>query len=323
MPQRSQRANVSSGVKPNRFTCHFVTVTSYLTRFGHYVTALDGQGRPKLREGFHVACQTDTDCHSRCGIHPVNGMSYVCTKNLRLYDHQGSNETYPDGYYISERDEFDIHNSSTGVCTDVRIDYFHTGCESRSGAAVTIGLAGCPAAMGWASIWCGISIDRSGPDFLDVSAGGSAFDYPRVLAEQVEVDGVVVPRVECQDIIDCNIKCQRFSRSSRAGGLPVPSGCALCSPVCPNNLVTSIVSTSSALIKDISIVGRILEASYHALTLVRQAHHSHALIFCTNRSALETRDLEGAFAIFSVRCVQSGSIVFHRHRRNVLSVSTG
>ena len=154
---------------------------------------------------------------------------------------------------------------------------------------------GCPAAMGWASIWCGISIDRSGPDFLDVSAGGSAFDYPRVLAEQVEVDGVVVPRVECQDIIDCNIKCTRFSRSSRAGGFPAPAGCALCSPVCPNNLVTSIVSTSSALIKDISIVGRILEVCYHALTLVRQAHHSHALTFCTNRSALETRDLEGAF----------------------------
>ena len=88
--------------------------------FGHYVTALDGQGRPKLREGFHVACQTDTDCHSRCGIHPVNGMSYVCTKNLRLYDHQGSNETYPDGYYLDENNAFDIHNSSTGVCTDVR-----------------------------------------------------------------------------------------------------------------------------------------------------------------------------------------------------------
>jgi len=133
--------------------------------FGHYVTALDGKGRSKLREGFHVSCDTDTDCFSRCGIHPVNGYSYTCTHHLRLYDYQGVNESFPDGrvlqrpnhtpfthkqltparstyrsYYISEHDQYDIHNTSTGVCTDVRMDYMHTGCESRAGAAAMFGV---------------------------------------------------------------------------------------------------------------------------------------------------------------------------------------
>jgi len=76
-----------------------------------------------------------------------------------------------------------------------------------------------------------VSIQRSGPDFLDVSVAGSAFDFPRILSEQVEVDGVLVPKVQCEDLIDCNIKCTRFERSARAGGYPQPAGCALCSPV--------------------------------------------------------------------------------------------
>ena len=282
------------------------------------MTALDGQGRSKLREGFHVSCDTDTDCHSRCGIHPVNGYSYTCTHHVRLYDYQGVNETFPDGrvlqrpnhtpfthkqltparstyrsYYINQDDQFDIHNTSTGVCTDVRLDYMHTGCESRSGAAAMFGVVGCEqtlrlnhspvpasdlnmtgtehyyvfqvrqnsagrvrssetrtrthryrlllltpgrATLVDSGVYCGVSIQRSGPDFLDVSIAGSAFDFPRILSEQVEVDGVLVPKVQCEDLIDCNIKCTRFERSSRAGGFPVPSGCALCSPLCPSDM---------------------------------------------------------------------------------------
>ena len=161
-------------------------------------------------------------------------------------------------YYISEHDQWDIHNSSTGVCTDVRLDFGHTGCESRAGAAAMFGVVGCeqtlrlnhspvpasdlnmtgtehyyvfqvrPNSVGRvrssetrtrthryhrllltpgranrvdSGVYCGISIQRSGPDFLDVSVAGSAFDFPRILSEQVEVDGVLVPKVQCEDLM--------------------------------------------------------------------------------------------------------------------------
>jgi hypothetical protein len=80
--------------------------------FGHYMTALDGQGRSKLREGFMVSCDTDTDCHSRCGIHPVNGYSYVCTHHLRLYDYQGVNESFPDGQVLQRPNHTRSHTNN-------------------------------------------------------------------------------------------------------------------------------------------------------------------------------------------------------------------
>ena len=41
------------------------------------------------RKGFHVPCNTDLDCFSRCGTHPVSGMHYVCTKNVSFYTTAG------------------------------------------------------------------------------------------------------------------------------------------------------------------------------------------------------------------------------------------
>ena len=41
------------------------------------------------RKGFHVPCNTDLDCFSRCGTHPVSGMHYVCTPNPQLYTTAG------------------------------------------------------------------------------------------------------------------------------------------------------------------------------------------------------------------------------------------
>jgi hypothetical protein len=55
--------------------------------FGHYVPALDAQGRPKLRTGFMIGCRTSSDCFSRCGNHPITGMGFVCTKNAQFYSH--------------------------------------------------------------------------------------------------------------------------------------------------------------------------------------------------------------------------------------------
>ena len=56
-------------------------------RWGHYYPGLDANGIPKLRTGFMIQCQTSSDCYSRCPVHPLTGMSYVCTKNAVFYSH--------------------------------------------------------------------------------------------------------------------------------------------------------------------------------------------------------------------------------------------
>jgi len=53
------------------------------------VAPLNEKGETVERKGFHVECNTDLDCFSRCGSHPVTGMHYVCTHNLELYSHAG------------------------------------------------------------------------------------------------------------------------------------------------------------------------------------------------------------------------------------------
>ena len=64
---------------------------------GHYVAPLNEKGETVERQGFHVECNTDLDCFSRCGSHPVTGMHYVCTHNVEMYSHAGySNKAYND-----------------------------------------------------------------------------------------------------------------------------------------------------------------------------------------------------------------------------------
>ena len=54
--------------------------------YGRFTPGLDDEGKPIHRKGFMVPCQTDADCHSRCGEHPIHGDSYVCVKNANFYD---------------------------------------------------------------------------------------------------------------------------------------------------------------------------------------------------------------------------------------------
>lgn len=43
------------------------------SNYGHYVPPIDDRGIPRKREGFHVSCLFDSQCHSRCGEHPIHG----------------------------------------------------------------------------------------------------------------------------------------------------------------------------------------------------------------------------------------------------------
>lgn len=62
---------------------------------GEYTPPLNEKGGSIQRKGFHVECNTDLDCFSRCGTHPVSGTHYACTHNLGLYSLAGySKEAY-------------------------------------------------------------------------------------------------------------------------------------------------------------------------------------------------------------------------------------
>jgi hypothetical protein len=53
-------------------------------------------------------------------------------------------------YYVDESGEarFDPPAGSYGVCTDVRMDFMHTNCDSRVGSQVVMALVGCTAKQG-------------------------------------------------------------------------------------------------------------------------------------------------------------------------------
>ena len=164
------------------------------------------------------------------------------------------NDTCSKGCYVDEPgdERFDIEGHSQGVCTDIRYDFQHTGCESRAGAAAVIGLVGCTANLGWARAYCGAIAERVGSDFLDTYISESSLAYPRVLVPAGVVNGIAVQEVTCEDETGCVNKCELFNRRARSGGLPAPESCALCNSVCPSNIGTTIVDTISALNADIS-----------------------------------------------------------------------
>lgn len=100
----------SPRVPRNSVSCRKAHLTD---SFGAYVSPLDSLGRPQKRKGYHVPCTTSSQCHSRCGEHPILGESYVCLKNARFFSYQGS---YEDGtsYYLDEPgdDAWDVKNSN-------------------------------------------------------------------------------------------------------------------------------------------------------------------------------------------------------------------
>lgn len=234
--------------------------------FGHYVPSLNENGDPVLRSGFMIGCSTDSDCYSRCGEHPISGNPYVCTQNPRFYSffqvnrNRFLNITWSKQYsYItSPGDErFDPQERLPGVCTDTRYDHAYTGCTSNGHAAATVGFLGCTAKFGWARSNCGVLTERPRSDFLDVTISEASLVYPRTLVPASEVNGVAVQAVICEDELECVNKCQIYNMIARDGNLPAPEACALCEPICPNNIVTSILSTAEGLWADINTAFRL------------------------------------------------------------------
>ena len=216
-----------------------------------------------------VPCESDTDCYSRCGEHPITGRSYRCTRNLSLYTYAGYGtpdlndenvaagiRIYPDtAFYTIDYpgdDRFDVANHSKGVCTDYNLAYGTTGCLSFGGAKGTLAFAGCTGAlMGWATTWCGTQVEVDGPDYVtNVGISADSFSFPRVLVPSARVNGKEQLEVTCANGFDCQLKCEYFDRVARAGGYPSPAACALCHPPCPDNGGTTFVQGFHAFFHD-------------------------------------------------------------------------
>ena len=237
--------------------------------YGAYTPPLKDDGSPLRRTGFMVPCETDTDCYSRCGEHPVTGRSFRCSHNLSLYTYAGYGQpdlndenvaagirNYPgtDFYTIDYPgdDRFDVENHSKGVCTDHNVAYGTTGCLSFGGAKGTLAFAGCTGAlMGWATTWCGTLLEVEGPDYVtDVGIAETSVPYPRVLVPSARVNGKEQLEVTCSNGFDCQLKCEYFDRVARDGGYPSPAACALCHPPCPDNGGTTLVMGFHAFFHD-------------------------------------------------------------------------
>lgn len=236
--------------------------------YGAYTPPVDGQGRPVKRVGFHVPCVTSSDCWSRCGEHPILGEHYVCVKDAQLYSYSGY--TDDGGWYTlddADDQEFDVVNYNTtrewlGTCMDTRYDWQHTGCNSLSGGGVMFGLVGCTGRLGFASGYCGTTISRVGDDFLAAAVEDSSTRYPRTLIEAGVYNGIEQPALRCESALTCSNVCHRLSTRAREGGFPEPLACALCEPVCPSNIGTTIVDTLSALGHDVEQVIRLIATCF-------------------------------------------------------------
>ena len=140
---------------------------------------LKADGEPIERSGFMVGCDTDLDCYSRCGEHPIHGHAYVCSLNLSFYTHAGygadvavqlqadaaalaaageahqsvARSSVDSAFYMIGEpgdDKYDVADGSAGVCTDVHVGYGATGCTSAAAAKATLSLVGCTGrATGW------------------------------------------------------------------------------------------------------------------------------------------------------------------------------
>lgn len=236
--------------------------------YGAYTPPIDSRGSPLTRVGFHVPCVTSSECWSRCGEHPVTGEHYTCVKDAQLYSYSG----YTDEggwYYIDEPgdQDFDVVNYNTtkewlGTCMDTRYDWQHTGCDSLSGAGILYGLIGCTGRLGFASGYCGTTISRVGDDYLHASVDDSSTAYPRTIVEAGIYNGVEQPALRCNSALGCSNICHRLGKEARDGGLPAPLACALCEPVCPSNLGTTVVDTISALGHDIEQALRLIATCF-------------------------------------------------------------
>ena len=203
---------------------------------GHFRGGFDDEGNPKKRVGYMVTCAKDSDCRTRCPIHPLSGEHYYCQKIYSLYDYASTNDNGDIEFHQLDEahsgdpdDEAMAREGDTGVCVDmnyfVRLhsntehahlvffhlstqrapcSQYHQTCPIKPLSQAISAIAGC--ADSWVSAFlCGMTVDRVGSDGSGVSIT-SGLAYPRTLVTATpDLDGDYrnTPEMTCSDALDC------------------------------------------------------------------------------------------------------------------------
>ena len=156
-------------------------------------------------------------------------------------------------------DKFDVQNHSTGVCTDVNLQYSHTGCDSEGGAKSMMGFSGCSGRLfGWATVFCGVLVEVRGPDYVtSVGLAETSIGFPRELVPASQVNGKLQLPITCSSPLECQQRCEYLETIARDGGLPAPAACALCNPPCPSDGATIAVDFIHAFFNDLGLILRL------------------------------------------------------------------
>lgn len=227
----------------------------------------DATGKPLAREGLMVTCKRDSDCRTSCPRHPSTGEHYVCMKQYELYDYaetdpdkaDENDETavsFEDGIAFRDLDEphpdDPPREPNTGICVDFNYKYQQT-CPMKDLSQAVGAVTGCTAGMSSIQMFfCGLEIDRKGPDGSGVSLT-LGLQYPRLLvaaAPDLDGDGLGTSDLKCYNPIDCVNKCRMLERTSRDGA-GAPPACTMCTLPCPVNIVSTVVSLVEAIKNDV------------------------------------------------------------------------
>lgn len=227
----------------------------------------DETGKPLAREGPMVTCKRDSDCRTSCPRHPSTGEHYVCMKQYELYDYAETDPgkaddkdktavSFEDGIAFRDLDEphpdDPLRNPNTGICVDFNYKYQQT-CPMKDLSQAVGAVTGCTAAMSSIQMFfCGLEIDRKGPDGSGVSLT-LGMQYPRLLvaaAPDLDGDGLGTSDLKCYNPIDCVNKCRMLERTSRDGA-GAPPACTMCTLPCPVNIVSTVVSLIDAVKNDV------------------------------------------------------------------------
>lgn len=154
----------------------------------------------------------------------------------------------------------DYEAGRTGICVDVDATMLRQ-CPS-SGFSMAMDLYGC--FDKWVSLFtCGITLSPRNRDVRTSNLlveGPASLIYPRVLIEgggdDVDGDGLVRPRMTCNDPIDCVQKCKYLERTSMHG-MGAPPACALCDYFCPNNFLDTVMGVIHGIQMDTLTVLRL------------------------------------------------------------------
>ena len=161
---------------------------------GHFTAGFDDKGAPAKRTGYMVTCAKDSDCRTRCPIHPLTGEHFFCQKQYALYDYASTDSNGNVAFHqLDEAHSGDPDYSEmqaagdTGICVDYNYLFSQT-CPIKPLSQAVGAVVGCGDTF-ISTFLCGLQVDRVGPDGSGVSIT-SGLGYNRTLVTATpDLDG--------------------------------------------------------------------------------------------------------------------------------------